>query len=43
MVNLVHKEQSEKQHALDTLSDLEGEVAEIAAALKSLRAQIDPT
>lgn len=43
MVNLVHKEQNEKQHALDILSGLETQVAEIAAVLKDLRAQIDPS
>jgi len=43
MVKLVHTEQSEKQHALDTLGDLEKQVADITAVLTNLRAQIDPT
>ena len=41
MVNLVHKEQSEKQHTLDALSDLDQQVAQIASSLADLRADIE--
>jgi len=43
MVNLVHKEQSEKQHTLDILKDLDQQATEISAALTDLRSEIEPS